>query len=209
MYKEFKQFIYKGLVPFIQFWKLLSWHFYLITHKRINLIIGAGPTRFKGWFPTDIVTLDVTNEKYFQKYFKSKKIEKILAEHVLEHLTDSELDLMINNFYKYSTKNVNIRIAVPDGFHKDENYIITVKPGGTGVGAEDHKHLFTYKTLSEKFEKYGFVPHLKEYWNEAGEFHTSYSNDEFGIIQRSFINDSRNSEDLPVYTSLIVDFRKK
>ena len=208
MYKEFKQFIYRRLVPSIQIWKLLSWHFYLNTHKRINLIIGAGPTRFKGWFPTDIVTLDVTNEKCFQKYFKSKKIEKILAEHVLEHLTDSDLDLMINNFYMYSTKNVNIRIAVPDGFHKDENYINTVKPGGTGEGAEDHKHLFTYKTLSVKFKKYGFVPHLKEYWNDAGEFDTNYSNDENGYVIRSFINDKRNADGLPHYTSLIIDFRK-
>jgi len=209
MYKEFKQFVYRRLVPYIKIWKLLSWNFYLITHKRINLIIGAGPTRFIGWFPTDIVTLDVTNEKYFQKYFKSKKIEKILAEHVLEHLTDSELDLMINNFYKYSTKNVNIRIAVPDGFHKDENYINTVKPGGTGVGAEDHKQLFTYRTLSEKFGKYGFVPHLKEYWNETGEFHTNYSNDENGYVIRSFINDKRNEDKHPHHTSLIVDFRRE
>ena len=46
---------------------------------------------------------------------------------------------MIKNFYKYSDEKINIRIAVPDGFHADENYISIVKPGGTGEGAEDHK----------------------------------------------------------------------
>ena len=208
MYKEFKQFVYKRLVPFIQIWKLLSWYFYLNTHKRINLIIGAGPTKFKGWFPTDIVTLDVTNESCFQKYFKSKKIDKILAEHVLEHLTDRELDLMINNFYMYSTKNVNIRIAVPDAFHKDDNYINTVKPGGIGEGAEYHKHLFNYRSLAGLFEAQNFKPNLIEYWDEDGNFHSIYSNDENGFVKRSFINDSRNSDGIPHYTSLIIDFTK-
>jgi predicted SAM-dependent methyltransferase len=209
MYKEFKQFIYRRLIPLIKIWRMLSWGVYLKTHNKINLIVGAGPTRFKGWFPTDIVTLDITNEGYFQKYFNRKKIDKILAEHVLEHLTDREIDLMINNFYIYSIESVNIRIAVPDGFHKDEDYINTVKPGGTGDGAADHKQLFNHKTLSGKFEKFGFISYPKEYWDEKGNFHSKYINDEFGIIQRSFLNDFRNKDKLPHYTSLIIDFRKK
>jgi predicted SAM-dependent methyltransferase len=209
MYAKFKQFVYWKLVPIIKIWKLLSWKYYLNTNDSINLIAGAGPFKFKGWFPTDIATLDVTNENHFQKYFKDKKINKILAEHVLEHLTNEELELMVNHLYKYSADDINIRIAVPDGFHKDEKYIQTVKPGGTGIGADDHKHLFNYKTLSSIFERKGFVPYPKEYWDENGEFHTSYSNDEFGTIRRSFINDERNKDKLPQYTSLIVDFKKK
>ncbi len=102
MYKKFKQFVYRRLIPYIRFWKKISWHYYLKTHQDIKLIVGAGPTKYKGWFPTDIVTLDVTNENHFKKYFKKKKISKILAEHVLEHLTYQELELMIRNFYKYS-----------------------------------------------------------------------------------------------------------
>ncbi len=74
-----------------------------------------------------------------------KKINKILAEHVLEHLTNKELELMVKHLYKYSADDINIRIAIPDGYHKDENYIRSVKPGGTGIGADDHKHLFNYK----------------------------------------------------------------
>ena len=208
MYSKIKQVVYQKLIPLIRIWKFLSWNHYLNTNDSINLIVGAGPFKFKGWFPTDIVTLDVTNENHFKKYFKKKKINKVLAEHILEHLTNSELDLMINNFYMYSTKNVNIRIAVPDGFHKDENYINTVKPGGTGVGAEDHKHLFNFRSLAGIFEAQNFKPNLIEYWDEDGNFHSIYSNDENGFVKRSFINDSKNFDGIPHYTSLIIDFTK-
>jgi len=208
MYSNFKQAVYRKLIPLIRIWKYLSWKYYLNTNSSINLVVGAGPSKFKGWFSTDIDTLDVTNESHFKKYFKHKKINKVLAEHVLEHLTDKELELMTKNLYKYSADDINIRIAVPDGYHKEENYINTVKPGGTGFGAEDHKHLFNYYTLSALFEKQGFVSNLKEYWDEEGEFRTTYSNDDFGFIQRCFINDFRNEDKIPNYTSLIIDFTK-
>ncbi len=208
MYKGFKQFIYRRLIPFIRIWKKLNWYLYLATTNEIKIIVGAGPTKYKGWFPTDIVTLDVTNENDFKKYFKKKKINRILAEHVLEHLTKQELELMIRNFYKYSTKEINIRIAVPDGFHKAKDYIDKVKPGGTGEGADDHKNLFNYKTLAKLFEVQNFKPTLVEYWDEERKFHPGYSNDENGYILRSFLNDSRNLDGTPHYTSLIIDFHK-
>ena len=207
MYKKFKQFVYKRLIPFIQIWKKLSWQIYLFTHSEIKIVVGAGPTKYKGWFSTDIVTLDVTNEHHFKKHFK-KKINKVLAEHVLEHLTINEIELTINNFQKYSTQNVTIRIAVPDGFHKDKDYIDKVRPGGTGEGAEDHKHLFNHKSLVGLFEAQNFKAKLVEYWDEEGNFHSDYSNDENGYVKRSFLNDNRNSDGIPRYTSLIIDFTK-
>jgi len=170
--------------------------------------VGAANTKFPGWFSTDIVTLDVTNESQFKKYFKKKKINRILAEHVLEHLTDDDLHLMIKNFYQYGSDDINIRIAVPDGFHADENYINSIKPGGIGVGADDHKHLFNYNSLSGYFEKYNFKSKPLEFWNENKKFHSTYKNDESGFIGRSFINDKRNQNGTPSYTSLIVDFKK-
>jgi predicted SAM-dependent methyltransferase len=208
MHRRFKQFIYRRLIPFIRIWKKLNWYLYLTTTSEVKIIVGAGPTKYKGWFPTDIVTLDVTNEKHFKKYFKKKKISRILAEHVLEHLTNQELELMIENFHKYSSENINIRIAVPDGFHRDKEYINKVKPGGTGEGANDHKNLFNYLTLSELFSAQKFKAILVEYWDEEGKFYPGYSNDENGFVLRSFINDKRNSDGIPHYTSLIVDFRK-
>lgn len=208
MYKSFKQFIYKLLIPFFKISKKISWYFYLYTHNEIKLVVGAANTKFPGWFSTDIVTLDVTNENQFKKYFKKKKINKILAEHVLEHLSEDDLHLMIKNFYRYSSDDINIRIAVPDGFHCDENYINTVKPFGTGVGADDHKHLFNYKSLSKYFEEYSFKSKPLEFWDENRTFNTTYKNDDSGFIGRSFINDKRNVNGKPQYTSLIVDFIK-
>lgn len=209
MYKNLKQFIYKFLIPFIRVYKYLSWRIYLIASREINLVIGAGPTKYIGWFSTDIVTLDVTKESEFNKYFSTKKISKVLAEHVLEHLNEIELRLMANNLYKYSTAKVNIRIAVPDGYHADSEYIEMVKPGGKGEGAFDHKNLFTVDTLSKIFVEAGFIAYPVEYWDENRKFHQGYINDENGYIIRSFINDKRNSDGQPNYTSLIVDFRKR
>lgn len=208
MYKELKQFIYRRLIPLIKLWKKLNWLIYLKTHSDIKIVVGAGPTKYKGWFSTDIVTLDITNENHFKKYFKNKRIHKVLSEHVLEHLTKNELEIMIDNFHKYSTNEINIRIAVPDGFHKAKEYIDKVKPGGTGEGAKDHKHLFNYRSLAGLFEAQKFKANFVEYWDEEGNFHQGYSDDENGYVKRSFINDSRNSDGNPNYTSLIVDFCK-
>jgi predicted SAM-dependent methyltransferase len=207
VYKEFKQLMYRLLIPFIRIFKYLGWRFYLLTADEINLVVGAGPTKYKGWFSTDIVTLDVTKESDFKKYFVKKKINKVLAEHILEHLTNPELDLLAENLFKYSEKNVNIRIAVPDGFHENENYITLIKPGGTGEGADDHKNLFNVNSLSALFEKFGFIAHTVEYWDEERKFHQGYKNDENGYIKRSFVNDKRNIR-IPIYTSLIIDFKK-
>jgi predicted SAM-dependent methyltransferase len=208
VYKEFKQFIYRLLIPLIRIYKYLSWKFYLLTCKEVKLIIGAGPTKYKGWFSTDIDTLDVTKESDFEKYFSKKKIKNILAEHVLEHLTGQELEKMLKNFYKYSDDEINIRIAVPDGFHSDENYITLVKPGGKGEGADDHKNLFNIETLSKIFIDAGFKAYPVEYWDKNGKFHQGYKNEVNGYVKRSFINDKRNKNGKPVYTSLIIDFKK-
>lgn len=208
MYKKFKRSIHKRLVPFIQLSKLIHWWFYLKTHSEILLNVGAGKSKYKNWFATDITTLDITKETDFEKYFRNKKIDKILAEHVLEHLSNEDLEKMTKNFYKYTSQGAVIRIAVPDGFHVDKNYIDRVKPGGFGEGAHDHKNLFNYKTLTDVFEKTGFKAKLIEYWDENGEFHSSYENNDDGYIERSFINDERNKDGKPNYTSLIIDFRK-
>lgn len=208
MYKKIKARVYELMIPFIKIIKYINWIFYINFYKEIKLLVGSGKTKYKGWFSTDIVTLDITKEKNFKKYFKKKKISKILAEHVLEHLNNNDLEKMVNNFYKYSTDNINIRIAVPDGFHSDPEYINHVKPDGDGEGAMDHKNLFNIYTLSELFVKKGFKAYPIEFWDETGEFHYGYEDDENGIVTRSFINDERNINGKPIFTSLIIDFKK-
>jgi len=79
MYKKFKRFIYQILLPLFRLWNYISWLYYLRTHSEILINVGAGKSKFINWFATDIDTLDVTEEKDFQKYFSQKKIHKILA----------------------------------------------------------------------------------------------------------------------------------
>jgi predicted SAM-dependent methyltransferase len=207
MLKFFKRILNIFILPVTRFRKMQSWQEYLKKNTKIKLLVGAGYSEYKDWFTTDVSTLDLTDEQSFKRYFSDRKIDNILAEHVLEHPTDSEMKLMLDNFKKYSNKGVNIRIAVPDGFHTDKKYIEWVRPGGTGAGADDHKHLFNYRSLSEYFEQYGFKSFPVEYWDEKGKFHSSYRNDEKGYVLRSFINDDRNKDGKPHYTSLIIDFR--
>jgi predicted SAM-dependent methyltransferase len=212
-------FVQGFLAPFKPFIKMYyhskwnhEWKLYLKKYNKIQLNIGASVTRYKGWFPTDIgITdfyFDVTDEKCYQKITEEIKISKVLAEHVFEHLTTEQIEKALPFLYQYSTKDVNIRIAVPDGFHIDKNYIEQVKINGKGKGADDHKQLFTYQSLSTLFEKAGFKSYPIEYWDENGVFHQGYQNDENGYVKRSMLNDERNANGKPNYTSLIIDFKK-
>lgn len=185
----------------------IAWFFYVRMSEKLRVIIGSGDTLYWGWFPTDIKTLDITDEKDLKFYFEKRKMDFLLAEHVLEHLEYSELELMALNIKKYSNKGVNFRVAVPDGYHTDKSYIDHVRPGGTGPAADDHKHLFNYRSLSSFFEKYGYNSTLVEYWDENGVFRTNYKNgDGKGHIRRCFLNHRKNIDGKPNYTSLIIDF---
>lgn len=203
-----RKLLYKLYTIFHSYFSYFKWKSYKANTKEIKIVIGASKTNFKGWFQTEQYFLDVTKPEQFERFFKEVKIDKILAEHVLEHLTDNALNIMLKNFYKYSSPTVNIRIAVPDGYHPSPSYIEQVKPMGSGIGAKDHKNLFTYKTLSALFETTGFKPHPVEYWDEDGVFHQGYVDGNNGFIKRSFINDARNRNGKPNYTSLIMDFSK-
>ena len=208
MWKKTKKNVFHLLLPFIKVSNLILWRIYLLSHNEIKIIVGSGTTKYKGWFATDIHILDLTNENDFKKFFLTKKIDNIVAEHVLEHLSQNALELMLGNFVKYTSQRINIRIAVPDGFHSDSEYINKVKPGGVGEGAQDHKNLFNYKSLSELFSKHGFKVNIVEYWDETGQFHSNYKNNNNGYISRCLINDERNVNNKPIYTSLIIDFKK-
>lgn len=184
-----------------------AWFFYVRMSEKIRVIIGSGDTLYWGWFPTDIKTLDITDEKDLKFYFAKRKMDFVLAEHVLEHLETSDLELMALNIKKYSNKGVNFRVAVPDGYHSDKSYIDHVRPGGTGPAADDHKHLFNYLSLSSFFEKYGYTSTLVEYWDENGVFRSNYKNgDGKGHIRRCLLNHRKNINGKPNYTSLIIDF---
>jgi predicted SAM-dependent methyltransferase len=98
-----------------------------------------------------------------------------------------------------------LRIAVPDGFHPDKEYIECVKPGGFGAGADDHKILYNYKIMQASLEKAGFKVNFLEYWDENGKFQYKDWDPKTGMIHRSKRFDERNASGELKYTSLIVD----
>lgn len=171
----------------------------------LKLVVGSSNIFQEGWIPSESHFLNLLNPDEWSNYFKEGSISNIAAEHVWEHLDEKDGQIAINTCYKYLKKGGKLRIAVPDGFHPDPNYIEAVKIGGTGAGADDHKMLYNYKTLSEALKKAGFTVNLIEYFDENGNFIQNELNPEDGFVRRSLNNDSRNKDGKPNYTSLIVD----
>ena len=62
------------------------------------------------------------------------------------------------------------------------------------------------KMISDILVENNFKVKLIEYWDESGKFQSIYQNDDgLGYIQRCLINDWRNANSQPNYTSLIID----
>ncbi len=179
-----------------------------ITGRKIKVIIRSGGNNLKGWIPTDKDQLDITKKEDWLKFFKPANIDIIIAEHVWEHLTEDGAKMASQNCYNFLKKGGYIRVAVPDGYFPDEEYINRVKPKGSGPGADDHKVLYNYKTLSNIFFSAGFNVKLLEYWDENGQFHYTGWDAEGGLIRRSSMYDSRNKNGNLKYTSIILDAEK-
>lgn len=171
----------------------------------VKLVIGAGATSYEGWLSTDLPVLNALNPRHWSSIFEPGDIDRILAEHVMEHWTEEELGCFLRIVRPYLSKGGAIRIAVPDGFHPDQHYIDWVRPGGTGCGADDHKVLYNYLTTTTLLSGEHYEVELLEYFDESGEFHRIAWKAEDGFVQRSADNDLRNRGHPLSYTSLILD----
>ena len=170
-----------------------------------KIIIGSSKISYPGWVSTEKGFLDVTDRGDFECYWKPGSRAAFLAEHVLEHLNADGAKTACANCFKFLKHGGRMRIAVPDGFHPEPAYIELVKPGGTGVGAYDHRILYDYKSLRNILEEIGFSVELLEYWDESGCFHFREWDSKDGHISRSKRYDERNKEGELKYTSLIID----
>lgn len=175
------------------------------SRSNLRVIVGSAATRQEGWISTDYPLLDLANERTFARLFRRCSIDRMLAEHVWEHLSSKDAAEACTNCYTYLKQGGVLRIAVPDGFHSDADYLAQVRPGGYGPGADDHKVLYDYRTLSALLEKAGFKVRLLEWFDEQGAFHHEAWNADEGMIRRSTRFDARNQENPTTYTSLIVD----
>lgn len=181
-----------------------------IRHSRndLKIIIGSAASKQDGWISTNYPLLDLTDHKTFAALFDSGSISNFLAEHVWEHLSLENGAKACHNCFVFLKKGGVLRIAVPDGFHPDADYIAKVKPGGYGPGADDHKVLYNYRTLSALLENEGFKTSLLEWFDEQGNFHHTEWDATDGFVMRSTRFDQRNKTNPTAYTSLIIDASK-
>lgn len=170
-----------------------------------RIVVGAGHTEYEGWLSTNIDTLDLRSEEDWKKQVGETRLDRVLAEHVWEHLTPADGITALKHIADHLKPGGIVRIAVPDGNHPDREYIEHVRPGGKGAGADDHKILYTVAILDGAMREAGLVPTVLEYWDEKGEFHAIDWDPADGMIRRSLRFDPRNAGGRPVYTSLIVD----
>ena len=170
-----------------------------------KIVIGSSGKSFPDWIPTERSELDLIKESTWQVFFAERSINALLAEHVWEHLTPEESVTAVENCFKYLKPGGRVRVAVPDGNHPDLSYIASVKPGGSGPGADDHKVLYTHGALEKLFESAGFSVTLLEYFDTDGEFHYSDWDPVDGYIERSVRFDVRNVMNPRAYTSIIID----
>ena len=172
----------------------------------VNIIVGAGGTQFDGWFSTDLHTLDITSPYEWRYFFEPDSIDRILAEHVLEHLTEAECWVVLKECDRYLKKGGLFRIAVPDGYRKDPEYVAEISPPKDG-----HKVIFTVDTLVPLLERAGYQATPLEYFDVDDRFHVHPWSAQDGFVMRSFRFDFqvRFRRDDMFYTSLIVDARKE
>ena len=175
------------------------------SSKITKVILGAGyetPVP-EGWIATDIPHFDITKESDWDFFFSEEKIDHLLAEHVLEHITEQDVAKVLNLAHKYLKKGGTFRIAVPDGWNKDPDYIKRVKPPADG-----HLSYWNLKSLKDILEKRHFEVKEIEYCNEQGELTLTEFNFNNGIILRSKAKGFK-SKYVENYNSLIVDALKK
>jgi predicted SAM-dependent methyltransferase len=173
-----------------------------------RIVVGASGQFGKGWVPTDVELLDLLDPDGWERHLQPGSLDAILAEHVWEHLTEEEGVAAARTCFKYLSTDGYLRVAVPDGLHTASAYIEWVKIGGVGPGADDHKVLYTYKTIREVFERAQFEVVLYEYFDEEGRFHYKEWDPGDGMIRRSKRFDERNENGRLDYTSIVLDARK-
>lgn len=178
------------------------------SHSPLRIVIGASGIYDPQWIDTDVEYLNLLKPRHWQRFFKINSIDAILAEHVWEHLTLEEGLKAAQQCFDYLKPGGYLRVAVPDGFHPDKDYIERVKVGGTGPGSDDHKVLYNFKTFAQIFEKAGFSIQLLEYFDQEGKFHFTEWETAKGKIHRSKRFDERNLDGALNYTSIVLDAYK-
>jgi len=182
-------------------------HFAVKSEKQLKIIVGAAETWQSGWYPTNEQWLELANLDDWKRVFKGRRlITHVVAEHVFEHLTRKECVDALRYISSHLVEGGRVRIAVPDGYHPNENYLRHVGVNGIGDDASDHMQLFTVDTLSSILSETGFRPVHIEGYDANGTLKIEPWSADCGFISRSRANKFNNTwEFVDANTSLIVD----
>lgn len=177
-----------------------------LRHRRpFRMVVGASGHFPPGWLCTELETLNLLRPDDWAGIFDENSIDAILAEHVWEHLSEREGVVAARTCHRFLRPGGYVRAAVPDGLHPDAEYIDSVKPGGSGAGADDHKVLYTCETFERVFKEAGFTTKMLEYHDADGRFQFIDWDPRDGFIRRSRRFDPRNQGGSTKYTSIILD----
>lgn len=195
----------------------------------LKLNIGAGGTAYEGWISAEKYQLDITRPNDFARVLGGCLVERVLAEHVMEHIFQDEFEQFLIGIRPFMSPGGTIRIAVPDAQHPSEYVRRLTEPGGLEPGAEDHKEFYSIYAMREIATSTGYELEPLEYFDENGVFCAAEIDWSRGHISRSienykgrFTNDPEERQQLLdglstevraqfvemniTYTSLIVDF---
>ena len=171
----------------------------------LNVVIGGGQTSYEGWIFTDRDFLDITKPQDWSSLFDPDSIDRLLCEHVLEHLSQQEGIIALTEAYRHLKPGGLMRIAVPDGYRRDSAYVAEASPPNDG-----HKVFFNVDTLPPLLASVGFSVLPLEYFDQNEQFHAQSWDESEGLIMRSARFDTQKDfqRGKLYYTSLIVDARK-
>jgi predicted SAM-dependent methyltransferase len=164
-----------------------------MKNNSLKIIVGAGTVKMAGWISLQFKDLDIRNYFSWIRLFRPNSIDAILTEHTLEHLTIEEAKAAIRNFYIFLKKGGYVRVAVPDGFNRNANYLNWVSPSSRGEkwlsnfrdkDEPNHKTLWNYRTLCGLFAQNNFKVFLLEWFDERGKFNQKEWQQMNGFIRR-------------------------
>lgn len=172
----------------------------------LNVVLGGGATFYEGWIKTDQDVLDITLPSSWSSLFEPDSIDRLLSEHVFEHLSEDQCRAAFAECHRYLKPSGLLRLAVPDGNRRDADYVAEVAPPRDG-----HQSLFNIDTLPRLLEEAGFKVIPLEYFDRDEQFHARAWDERDGYIARSIRFDRQESfkrGDM-FYTSLVIDAIKE
>ena len=196
-------------IKFVRYnYRRLSIMLPVLQRQPIKIILGAAETSQPGWYPSNESWLDITSQTDWQAVFGGQALlTHAVAEHVFEHLTVQEAEQALRHIYAHLGPGGRLRIAVPDGYNPNPDYLRHVGIGGIGDDAADHKQLLNVDVLQDLMQRAGFKTTQLEGYRADGTLVQNAYDDADGFIKRSrkHAGDQSPWSFPDAETSLIVD----